>query len=339
MQVETQVLEEAKPGIANGSVLPADGTDVAAEGEAPASNGHDAVAEPAVKAVPYEVESKARKHGWVPKEEWRGSPEAWRPADEYVRRGEEIYPIMRSNLKRTEQVAEDLKAELARERADNAERFKRLEKMNTLALKNQREQIYSQFEAEKLKAVAEGDTAEYKRIAQEQAKAWHEARVEEPEPAKKDEPKPAEGPSPAQKQVIQDWIERNTWFNTDEILTTAATAEHKRLLKESPGMSLEENLEETVRLVREMIPTKFGLKPKPAVTQPHAAPVEGGARGTNGAGRAKGWNDLPPEARTSGENFIKRDGLFLPDGIAADKATEADIQKARAAYVKQYFED
>lgn len=35
-----------------------------------------------------EVETAARAQGWVPKEEWSGPPEKWRPADVFVDRGE-----------------------------------------------------------------------------------------------------------------------------------------------------------------------------------------------------------------------------------------------------------
>lgn len=339
MEVDTQVLEEAKPGAPNGSALPADTTDADTDDQSSATNGHDAVTEPAVKTVPYETEAKARADGWAPKDKWHGDPDKWIDADEFVRRGEQVLPFVKKKLKATEQIAEDLKAEMARERADNAERFKRLEKMNTLALKNQREQIYSQFEADKLKAVAEGDTAEYKRIAQEQARAWHEARVEEPEPVAQEEPKPngnGRDLRPADKVIVQDFIERNTWFNRDKVLTVAAEEEHKRLLNESPGMSLEDNLAETERLVREQFPKKFGIKPKPATAQPHSPPVEGGGRAPNGGSREKGWSDIPADDRKIAERTQLQ--YFLPRGVDMETAKDADFKKARDDYARAYHE-
>ena len=38
--------------------------------------------------TPSPVEEKAREGGWVPKEEWTGDPDKWRPAREFVDRGE-----------------------------------------------------------------------------------------------------------------------------------------------------------------------------------------------------------------------------------------------------------
>ena len=44
------------------------------------------VTDPVVNTDPYE--SEAREQGWKPKEEYEGDPEKWRPAKEFVERGE-----------------------------------------------------------------------------------------------------------------------------------------------------------------------------------------------------------------------------------------------------------
>jgi hypothetical protein len=108
-----------------------------------------------------------------------------------------------------------------------------------------------------------------------------------------------------------------------------------------PGLSIEENLQRTLEHVRERFPDKFGgSKPAPKQNQqPHSPAVEGGGRQPQGSnGRERGWNDLPTEAKTSADKFIKRDGLFLPKGITVDSMTDKDIQAARSAYAKQFWE-
>jgi hypothetical protein len=35
-----------------------------------------------------EIEQRASSRGWVPKDEWDGDPEEWRPAKEFIDRGE-----------------------------------------------------------------------------------------------------------------------------------------------------------------------------------------------------------------------------------------------------------
>jgi hypothetical protein len=48
------------------------------------------------------------------------------------------------------------------------------------------------------------------------------------------------------------------------------------------------------------------------------------------------WDDLPPSAKKAGDMFIRRDGLFLPKGVSIEKATKAQIRRARIAYARDY---
>ncbi|MHB8413927.1 MAG: hypothetical protein ACYDB1_00835 [Acidiferrobacteraceae bacterium] len=68
--------------------------------------------------------SEARGMGWVPEEEWKGDKEKWVPADEFVRRGQEIMPILRQNNKA-------LKEELGQLRRENATVADQLRAVNT----------------------------------------------------------------------------------------------------------------------------------------------------------------------------------------------------------------
>lgn len=51
---------------------------------------------------PQEVEQEARKMGWVEEELWKGDPDKWRPAEEFVERGKNIVPILRDRLEKME---------------------------------------------------------------------------------------------------------------------------------------------------------------------------------------------------------------------------------------------
>ena len=44
-----------------------------------------------------DYEGKAREMGWVPQEKWTGDPDKWTDAETFVKRGEEILPILRAN--------------------------------------------------------------------------------------------------------------------------------------------------------------------------------------------------------------------------------------------------
>src|SRR5580698_7384300 len=43
---------------------------------------------------PNESEVEARRLGWVGKDEFKGDPDKWRPADEFLDRGRRILPIV-----------------------------------------------------------------------------------------------------------------------------------------------------------------------------------------------------------------------------------------------------
>jgi hypothetical protein len=285
--------------------------------------------------VSAETTAKARDMGWVPQNEWRGSPDAWRPADQFVKRGEEVLPIVRSNLERERRKVQDLekstKEQMAALQADFDKRSARLEKMTGIALQNQRERMWGEFEEKKRSAVADGNILAYDKHNQDQRQALSEFNADtEPEepapaPAKKADAQPQTQAPPE----VQTWVEQNRWFNRDATLTAFATEVHGRLLKEMPGLSVEENLQKTTEATRAKFPEKFGVTPPTnGQAQPHAPGVEGGGRQAQGGGREKSWNDLPPEAKQAAKGFFE-DGLFGAD---------EDMGKAQKSYAKKYWE-
>jgi hypothetical protein len=121
-------------------------------------------------------------------------------------------------------------------------------------------------------------------------------------------------------------------------MQAVANAHHGKLLKDKPGMTLEENLEETRKYVAKRYPEKFGKQEdvddegeddKPA----RGSRVEGGSRVPGGGSRSK-YSQLPADAKTQCDKFIKEDGLFLEKGEDPAK----DLAKARERYATQYLE-
>src|SRR5216683_1551603 len=58
-----------------------------------------------------EAEQKARNMGWQPKEQWKGNPDNWVAADEFVKRGDTFVPFLQHDRKRlkTELDARDVR--------------------------------------------------------------------------------------------------------------------------------------------------------------------------------------------------------------------------------------
>jgi hypothetical protein len=290
-----------------------------------------------------EVVKEAKDMGWVPPDEWRGDPPkgGFKSPDEFIARGREVLPIVKSQLKSAEDRATKLETELANERKERGETFTRLEKMSKVALDRQRSQLIEQFEAKKEAAIEVGDKAGYREINKEQAAALAEfdktTTPDEPEkPAKKDE---GDALPESMKKTIKSWVEERPWFTSDKEMHNSANAEHERLLKSKPGLTLDENLKAVDAYVRKRYPEKFNASEadEDGDEQPErriGSRVEGGPR-VNGGGNGSLYNRLPADAKKQADKFIKEDGLFLEKGETVEK----NMTQARERYAKDYFGD
>lgn len=253
-----------------------------------------------------DMEMEAREMGWVPRDEFRGPDDQWRDAKEFVRRGKEILPIMRSQLSREKAARES-------DRKEFEDRLARMDKMTRLALDRQREQITSAFAEAKRRAVELGDVDAYDQLDKDQSKAMSQFDVPDEAPAEKSKDKgqdPLAGLPPAHRATYQRWAEENGHWANDPVLGAYAAKVHGDLKARKPGMDPEVLLAEVKRATRSKFPEEFGITQQPA----KSSPVEGGGRGGNGAGNGKLAAKLPKEARATFNSFVE-DGLYKPEEI------------------------
>lgn len=238
-----------------------------------------------------DYESEAREIGWVPEADFKGPKEKWKPAQQFVEDGEKILPIVRSQLKRTQE-------ELAKEKAEFAKRLERMERMSNTSierLKAQHKAELDRIQSEKLAAVEAGDKAEYQRL-DKQEKALADVKFDEPE-VKADDPKAAHDA----------WVAKNQWYRTDFEANDKATRYSQWLATQNPSITLADNLAQTEAYMRKEHPELFGGQKKPAANG-HAAVDPGGD--FPGAGRKEGPGaKLPAEARAQAEKDVKA-GLY-----------------------------
>jgi hypothetical protein len=245
----------------------------------------------------------ATKMGWVPKAEFKGDPNRWRDAEEYVKWGEEFLPFLKADNR-------DLRAELDSLKKQQTDEIKRMSKLfdgTKKRLEAEYQDRLATLQAKREAAVASGNVAEFKlldgKIDQLKADAIEE--VEDHKPAKSNE------------DVQAEWVAANPWFEKDDDLTLAAIGYSNSIKRDD--LSLEDNLKQTTEFLRKKFPDKFGGKK--AAANGHAAVDGGGAFPTAGK-QAKGWDDLPSDAKAAGEKFV-RDGTF----------------KDKSAYAKAYYEE
>jgi hypothetical protein len=275
------------------------------------------------------VEAEAREMGWIPQDKFKGDPALWRPADEYVKRGRELMPLVQAENRR-------LKKEMDALRSETKETIANLGRMSKVALDRQRDQLVAQYDAQKEKAVELGDKRAYETAKKAEATALKDFDKAAAEAGgEKDKPKTADQPGgsklPARDQAAMDeWLEDNAWFTTSRVLRVAADDAYDEVKKEMPAASMAEVLAEVRSRVEAEYPQKFGKKP----TASSAPKVEGGGnRGGGGNGRT--WDKLPADVKAIADDMIKGDGLFLEKGEKA--ATH--LGAARERYAKEYLKE
>lgn len=251
-----------------------------------------------------DYEKEAKEHwNWVPKEEYRGDPERWKPAKEFIEDGERILPLVRAREKK-------LREELTRKDAEFQERLERNEKANQVAfeaLKRRHEEDIERVRRDQRAAVESGDLKEFDRL--EKVKDGLEKtapKIEEAKPAAK-----VQG-----EEILGKWTKENPWYVDDFDMRDVATRYSGFLAEKNPSITLEENLRQTRAEMERRFPAKF----KTAAANGHAAVDSGGDFSGVFKGKGKTSADLPSDVRSVGERYV-REGLF----------------KNLDAYAKEYF--
>ena len=139
-----------------------------------------------------EYEREAREQGWRPKEEWQGDPEKWRPAKEFVERGELFSKIdyMGKELKETRKA------------------LKMLQEHHSKVKETEYNRAVQELKALQKQHLAEGDADKYLEATEllTDLKAEQKAR----EVAAEMVPQ-----TPQVDQRFVDWTTRNPWYTKD----------------------------------------------------------------------------------------------------------------------------
>lgn len=271
------------------------------------------------------IEQRATEMGWVPKDQWRGDPAHWADAGEYVRRGEQIVPILQSRERKTSQENQTLRSELQQMRQilqANQETIQALTEFNSAdrleRAKTKKEQIISAITA----ARQENDVERETRLQDQLSQTNEAIRKAEEKPAQRQQQQPQQQ-DPNNDPVFREWRSQNSWFGTDQERTALAGGVAANLRAQNPNMPQKEFLEQVAARVSQVFDTN----------NRRAAPARVGGSGNGNGGSAsagKRYEDLPVAEKEACERFSKR---VVGEGRAYK--TQADWQKAYAA---KYFE-
>jgi hypothetical protein len=268
---------------------------------------------------PIEVQREAEKMGWIPPTRFKGDPSRFVDADIYIKRGEEVLPIVKEQNKRLHTELDSLKRESqatahALKAAQDA--IAQMEERHTVATQKAVDDARRQVKAQLAAASEAGDHEGVAELTEQLTKM----AVTEPTAAKA--PAPAPEPQFTPPADLVEWNAENPWFGTNKRKTALALAVAQELREQGETSSGRTFYDKVLAEVDKEL----------GVQQPRGDKVEG-ARGSDGGnasgGRGKTYAALPSDARAACDADAKR-------FVGADKKYKT-INDWRARYAEIYF--
>ena len=248
-----------------------------------------------------EIEERARGMGWVPKEEFRGDESRWVDAEMFVKRGDEVMPILKERLGKMESTMSEVKGQNAR--------LEQIQKNLLNMQKTTSERAYKrakrELQKEQREAVAAGDIATYDRIENEINDIEKDSEfVEEPN-----------GIVPDTQSMNPDypaWVAENRWYINDKKLEDYADFIGNKLIQQ--GLKGRALLDAVTDGVKETFPSSFENQKR---TLPPTVETGGMGGGEEPRGKGKSYRDLPPDAKDACDSFVA-DGLMKKEEYVAE---------------------
>jgi len=232
-------------------------------------------------------EDQAREQGWRPKDEWDGDPEKWRPAKEFVERGELFGKIdsMGKELKETRKA------------------LKMLQEHHTKVKETEYNRAVVELKALQKRHLEEGNSDGYLEASEllTDLKAEQKAREVAAEMT----------PQQPHPDFVQ-WVNTNKWYTADVEMRDYADAVGQRYASNNPGLDPNEVLNFVSKQVRNRFKEKFQNpnRDKPSV-------VEGA---NTAAPKNKGSFTLTEDERRVMNTFVRSGVMKADEYIAQVKA-------------------
>lgn len=258
-----------------------------------------------------DFEAEAREHGWRPKEEFKGDPTHWVDAEAFMKRADEMMPLLKATNARLKRDLDAMRKDLKRATAH----FEGAEKR---AYDRAKAEIEQKIED----AVESGDINAARSAMKEMGELAPEATTKK---YTKEEAQDA----------LDEFREEHPWYDRADLAGASEIEINGRLffdrmidkhIKLTDSMSPAEFFGHITELTLEKYPQLKGKAPR---QKPQSA-VEGGTAGRP-RGSGKTWDNLPEGARRQYERFINR-GIGVKDTGDKDK----DLAAARAYYAKTH---
>jgi hypothetical protein len=238
------------------------------------------------------IEEQASHQGWVPKDEWEGDPEQWRPAKEFIDRGELFKKIDEQN-----RTIKEFKRTLD-EFSKHHQKVKETEYKRAL----------SDLKAQKKAALVEGDADAVVDI-DEKIDLVREAQIEALKAPVQSAPAEAD---PQNNIIFNAWVNRNSWYTSNKAMRAYADRVGNDLGAQG-GVSPTDLLARVEAEVKREFADRFK---NPNRDKPGS--VEGSS---NKGGKSKDSFTLSEDERRAMNRFVKAGALTEEQYIAELKRT------------------
>lgn len=189
---------------------------------------------------PSEAEKIAMEQGWVPKEQWKGNPDDWRPAKEFNDRGE-LFTRIKSQSKELAELRKAMEFLTEQQKKQYDAGF---------------QQAIKELKSERDAALQEGDVLKAQQITDkiDEVKEQHQAqRAAMPK---------QERPEVTPSVTFKSWFDQNKWYTKDKALTAYADSVGFEYKRENPDSTEADMLAYVSKEVKKEFPHKFQTSPK-----------------------------------------------------------------------------
>lgn len=263
--------------------------------------------------------TEAKAIGWVPKERFKGKPDDWVDAHEFLARGEKFIPFLKASKKKLEDKVDVQSRQISELQNQLRANNMALEEIKTTATKTDTNAEIAELRTQIASAMRE---QEY-----EKAEELREQLVEKRMSLRNPQQAQVPGGAPAGIEQTPEWrefLEENPWWVSDAGLRAAAVEVAKEMDRNgelTPMTGPRERLSKIAEEVRERYMTNTRRSAPSKVGSSRPAP-----RRTNG----RTYADLPPDAKQACDNYVPR--------LVGEGKKFKDVESWQKSYAAKYWE-
>lgn len=279
--------------------------------------------------APAEVQKEALAMGWIPPERFKKAADSFVDADEYLKRGETVLPIVKAQNKR---LAAELATTQEAVRATNAalavaqKAIAEQEERHTVATQKAVDAAKREVKLQLEKASEAGDHAAVAELTEQMVELNAQPVIEKKNGAEKPAVVQKQEFTPSPEQLA--WQEENPWFGVNKRKTALALGIAQEITDEQKETGVRLSQTEFYKRVSKELDAETGVGTK----ETQVDRVEGARNGSGSDTRQsskKSYANLPADAKAACKQDAKR---FVGEGKSYK--TEAEWN---ARYAELYF--